>query len=155
MITLKQVERLAGSSFTPEEISDVMHDFEDDGTLIKGFLVDDLQDICWGRLDMLEGEERIAQTRDLVIPPSDPLIHYFGSLLRERFGFGSAYLVFHKENPIAAFKANTRNNKIELTDFVGDSELEKEAIRVMKEFAWEHDMPLSGKLFDRIRSRIV
>ena len=132
-----------------------MHDFEDDGTLIKGFLVDDLQDICWGRLDMLEGEERIAPTRDLVIPPSDPLIHYFGSLLRERFGFGSAYLVFHKENPIAAFKANTRNNKIELTDFVGDSELEKEAIRVMKEFAWEHDMPLSGKLFDRIRSRIV
>ena len=123
--------------------------------MIKGFLVDDLQDICWGRLDMLEGEERIAPTRDLVIPPSDPLIHYFGSLLRERFGFGSAYLVFHKENPIAAFKANTRNNKIELTDFVGDSELEKEAIRVMKEFAWEHDMPLSGKLFDRIRSRIV
>ena len=64
---------------------------------------------------------------------SDPLIHYFGSLLRERFGFGSAYLVFHNEDPIAAFKANTRNNKIELTDFVGDSELEKEAIRVMKE----------------------
>ena len=155
VITLKQVERLAGSSFSPEEISDVMHDFEDDGTLIKGFLVDDLQDICWGRLDMLEGEERISQPRDLVIPPSDPLLHYFGSLLRERFGFGSAYLVFHKENPIAAFKANTRNNKIELTDFVGDSELEKEAIRVMKEFAWEHDMPLSGKLFDRIRSIIV
>ena len=155
VISLKQVERLAGSSFTPEEISDVMHDFEDDGTLIKGFLVDDLQDICWGRLDMLEREDKISRTRDLVIPPSDPLIHYFGSLLRERFGFGSAYLVFHKEDPIAAFKANTRNNKIELTDFVGDSELEKEAIRVMKEFAWEHDMPLSGKLYDRIRSRIV
>ena len=155
VISLKQVERLAGSSFTPEEISDVMHDFEDDGTLIKGFLVDDLQDICWGRLDMLEREDKISRTRDLVIPPSDPLIHYFGSLLRERFGFGSAYLVFHKEEPIAAFKANTRNNKIELTDFVGDSELEKEAIRVMKEFAWEHDMPLSGKLYDRIRSRIV
>jgi DNA-binding HxlR family transcriptional regulator len=155
VITLKQVERLAGASFSPEEISDVMHDFEDDGTLIKGFLVDDLQDICWGRLDMLEGMGKISRTRDLVIPPSDPLIHYFGSLLRERFGFGSAYLVFHKEEPIAAFKANTRNDKIELTDFVGDSELEKEAIRVMKEFAWEHDMPLSGKLFDRIRSRIV
>ena len=155
VITLKQVERLAGASFAPEEISDVMHDFEDDGTLIKGFLVDDLQDICWGRMDMLEGIGKISRTRDLVIPPSDPLIHYFGSILRERFGFGSAYLVFHKEEPIAAFKANTRNDRIELTDFVGDSELEKEAIRVMKEFAWEHDMPLSGKLFERIRSRIV
>jgi len=155
VITLKQLERLAGSSFSPEEISDVMHEFEGDGTLIKGFLVDDLQDICWGRMDMLEGLDDLNRTRDFVIPPSDPLIHYFGSLLRERFGFGSAYLVFHKEEPIAAFKANTRNNKIEITDFVGDSDLEKEAIRVMKEFAWEHDMPLSGKLYERIRSRML
>ena len=155
VITLKQLERLAGSSFSPEEISDVMHDFEDDGTLIKGFLVDDLQDICWGRLDMLEGLDTLSKSRDLVIPPSDPLIHYFGSLLRERFGYGSAYLVFHKEEPIAAFKANTRNDTIKITDFVGDSDLEKEAIRVMKEFAWEHDMPLTGKLYERIRSRMV
>ena len=155
VITLKQLERLAGSSFSPEEISDVMHEFEEDGTLIKGFLVDDLQDICWGRLDMLEEMNSLVRSRDMVIPPSDPLIHYFGSILRERFGFGSAYLVFHKEEPIAAFKANTRNDKIEITDFVGDSELEKEAIRVMKEFAWEHDMPLTGKLYDRIRSRMV
>ncbi|HJM13396.1 MAG TPA: DEAD/DEAH box helicase [Candidatus Thalassarchaeaceae archaeon] len=155
VITLRQLERLAGSSFSPEDISDVMHEFEEDGTLIKGFLVDDLQDICWGRLDMLEGLDGLKLSRDLVIPPSDPLIHYFGSLLRERFGFGSAYLVFHKEEPIAAFKANTRNNTIEITDFVGDSDLEREAIRVMKEFAWEHDMPLTGKLYNRIRSRMI
>ena len=38
VITLKQVERLAGSPFSAEEISDVMREFEDDGTLIKGFL---------------------------------------------------------------------------------------------------------------------
>ena len=155
VITLKQVERLAGSSFSPEEISDVMHEFEEDGILIKGFLVDDLRDICWGRQDMLENLNSLRKTRDLVIPPSDPLIHYFGGLLRERFGFGSAYLVFHKEEPIAAFKANTRKDTIELTDFVGDSDLEKEAIRVMKEFAWEHDMPLTGKLYSRIRSRMI
>ena len=153
VITLKQVEKLAGTPFSAEEISDVMREFEDDGTLIKGFLVDDLQDICWGRQDMLEGLSGIIRTRDLVIPPSDPLNHYFSAVLREKFGFGSAYMVFHKEEPIAAFKANTRDGKIEITDFVGDSNLEKEAIRVMKEFAWEHDMPLSGKLFERIRSR--
>ena len=33
------------------------------------------------------------------------------------------------------------------------SELEKEALRVMKEFAWEHDMPLTGKLYEQLRSR--
>jgi len=26
-------------------------------------------------------------------------------------------------------------------------------LRVMKEFAWEHDMPLTGKLYERLRSR--
>ena len=53
VISLRQLERLAGSSFSPEVISDVMHEFEEDGTLIKGFLVDDLQAICLGRLYML------------------------------------------------------------------------------------------------------
>ncbi len=153
VITLKQVERLAGSAFSAEEISDVMHQFEEDGTLIKGFLVDDLQDICWGRQEILENLDGIRKTRDLVVPPSDELIHYFGSMLRERFGYGSAYMVFHKEEPIAAFKANTRDGVIEVTDFVGDSKLEKEALRVMKEFAWEHDMPLTGKLYEQLRSR--
>ena len=152
VISMKQFERLAGTPFSPEEISDVLHEFEEDGTLIKGFLVDDQHDISWGRKEILESEG-IPKTRDLVIPPSDPLIHYFGGLLRERFGFGSAYLVFHKEEPIAAFKANTRNATIDVTDFVGDSELEKEALRVMKEFAWEHQMPLTGDLYEKLRSR--
>ena len=152
VISMKQLERLAGTPFSPEEISDVLHEFEEDGTLIKGFLVDDQHDISWGRKEILDSKE-IPKTRDLVIPPSDPLIHYFGSILRERFGFGSAYLVFHKEEPIAAFKANTRNSTIEVTDFVGDSDLEKEALRVMKEFAWEHQMPLTGELYEKLRSR--
>jgi len=152
VITMKQFERLAGTPFAPEEISDVLHEFEEDGTLIKGFLVDDQHDISWGRKDLLE-VEGIPRTRDLVIPPSDSLIHYFGGILREKFGFGSAYLVFHKEEPIAAFKANTRNGTIDVTDFVGDSELEKEALRVMKEFAWEHQMPLTGELYEKLRSR--
>ena len=153
VITLKQVERLAGSPFSAEEISDVMREFEDDGTLIKGFLVDDMHDVCWGRLDLLDESNSLSRSRDLVIPPSDPLIHYYGGLLRERFGYGSAYLVFHREEPVAAFKANTREGVIHITDFVGDSDLEKEALRVMKEFAWEHDMPLKGKFYERLRTR--
>jgi hypothetical protein len=153
VISLRQVERLAGSPFSAEEISDVMHEFEEDGTLIKGFLVDDLQDICWGRQDLLESLGGLRKSRDLVVPPSDNLIHYFGGILRERFSFGSAYMVFHNEEAIAAFKANTRDGTIEITDFVGDSDLEKEALRVMKEFAWEHDTKLTGKLYDKLRSR--
>ena len=45
----------------------------------------------------------------------------------------------------------TPERVIHITDFVGDSDLEKEALRVMKEFAWEHDMPLKGKLYERLK----
>ena len=153
VITLKQFEKLAGSPFKPEQISSVLHEFEEEGYLIKGFLVDDLHEVCWGRKELLEQADELPPMRDFVLPPSDPLLPYFQSLLRERFGYGSAYMVFWNEEPIAAFKANTRNDVIDVTDFVGDSEKEKEALRVMKEIAWEHNMPLKGKVLDRLKSR--
>ena len=153
VITLKQFEKLAGSPFKPELLSSVLHEFEENGHLIKGFLIDDLHEVCWGRQEMLEAADKLPRMRDFVLPPSDPLLPYFQSLLRERFGYGSAYMVFWNEEPIAAFKANTRNDVIDVTDFVGDSEKEKEALRVMKEFAWEHNMPLKGKVLERLKSR--
>ena len=153
IITLKQFEKLAGTPFKPELLSSVLHEFEADGLLIKGFLVDDLHEVCWGRKELLEAADDLPPMRDFVLPPSDPLLPYFQSLLRERFGYGSAYMVFHNEEAIAAFKANTRDDIIDVTDFVGDSDREKEALRVMKEFAWEHNMPLKGKVLDRLKSR--
>jgi len=153
VMTLKQLEKLAGSPFKPEQLASVLHEFEAEGHLIKGFLIDDLHEVCWGRQELLENADKLPPMRDFVLPPSDPLLPYFQSLLRERFGYGSAYMVFSNEEPIAAFKANTRNDIIEVTDFVGDSEREKEALRVMKEFAWEHNMPLKGKVLDRLKSR--
>ena len=153
VITLKQLEKLSGSPFKAEQLSAVLREFEEEGHLIKGFLIDDLHEVCWGKKELLENADDLPPMRDFVLPPSDPLLPYFQSLLRERFGFGSAYMVFWNEEPIAAFKANTRNDVIDVTDFVGDSEHEKEALRVMKEFAWEHNMPLKGKVLERLKSR--
>ena len=153
VISLKQFERLAGRPFKPEDVMDVLKQLEDDGVFIKGFLLEDMFEICWGRKEMLENASKLPPMRDFVLPPSDPLAPYFSALLRERFGFGSAYLVFHNEDAIAAFKANTRDAIIDVTDFVTDPKLEKEAVRVMKQFAWEHNKPLRGKVLDRIRGR--
>ena len=77
----------------PEEIMTVLQHLVDEGEFIKGFLLEDLNEVCWGRKDMLESASGIEKMRDFVLPPSDPLAPYFAKLLRERFGFGSAYLV--------------------------------------------------------------
>jgi hypothetical protein len=153
VITMKQCEKMAGKPYMPEEIMTVLQHLVDEGELIKGFLLEDLNQVCWGRKEMLQNASELPKMRDFVLPPSDPLAPYFASLLRERFGFGSAYLVFYDEEPIAAFKANTRENLIDVKDIVADPKLEKEALRVMKEFAWEQNMPLRGKVLEKLKKR--
>jgi hypothetical protein len=142
VITLKQLLRLAGTPFKPEEIKSVLTSFEEDETLVKGFLIEDLDQVCWGRKNLLEEAREIPPIRDFVLPPSDPIAPYFADILKERFGFGSAYLVFKNAEPIAAFKANTRNNIIDIKDYEGS----EKAWRIVKEFAWEHQMPLQTDL---------
>ena len=96
-----------------------MRGLEEDGTLIRGFLVDDMQEVCWGRLDLIESGARPFGLATWSYPQRlpDPLLL---GRAQESVRYGSAYLVFHKEEPIAAFKANTREGLLEVTDFVGD-----------------------------------
>ena len=142
VITLKQLLRLAGTPFKPEELKAVLNSFEEDGTLIKGFLIEDLHEVCWGRKELLEKSSKIPPIRDFVLPPSDPIAPYFSGILKEKFGFGSAYLVFKNAEPVAAFKANTRNKIIEVKDYEGS----EKGWRIVKEFAWEQQMPLKTEL---------
>jgi len=142
VITLKQFIRLAGTPFKPEELKAILTEFEEDSTLIKGFLIQDLHEVCWGRKDLLDDAKNVPPIRDFVIPPSDPIAPYFSEVLKQRFGFGSAYLVFRNAEPVAAFKANTRDKIIDVTDYEGS----EKGWRVVKEFAWEHQMPLKTEL---------
>jgi ATP-dependent Lhr-like helicase len=142
VITLKQFTKLAGTPFKPEELKAILTDFEEDGTLIKGFLVQDLHEVCWGRKTMLDEAKNVPPIRDFVLPPSDPIAPYFSDVLKQKFGFGSAYLVFRNAEPVAAFKANTRDKIIEVTEYEGA----EKGWRVVKEFAWEHQMPLKTEL---------
>ncbi len=142
VITLKQFIRLAGTPFKPEELKAILTEFEEDETLIKGFLIKDLMEVCWGRKELLEEARDVPPIRDFVLPPSDPIAPYFADVLKQRFGFGSAYLVFQNAEPVAAFKANTRDKTIDVTDYEGS----EKGWRIVKEFAWEHQMPLKTEL---------
>ena len=113
------IHEVNGTPFKPEEIKSVLNSFEEDGTLIKGFLIEDLHEVCWGRKELLDEAKDIRPIRDFVLPPSDPISPYFADVLKEKFGFGSAYLVFKNAEPVAAFKANTRNKIIEVKDYEG------------------------------------
>jgi len=142
VITLKQFTRLAGTPLKPEKLKAILTEFEEDSTLIKGFLIKDLHEVCWGRKDLLEEAKNVPPIRDFVIPPSDPIAPYFADVMKQKFGFGSAYLIFQNSEPVAAFKANTRDKVIDVTDYEGS----EKGWRIVKEFAWEHQMPLKTEL---------
>ena len=74
VVSMKQMERLVGSSFKPEEIAQVLHEMEDTGELVKGFLTVDSMEIQWGQPDLIEEGESLDPMRDFVMPPSD---HYY------------------------------------------------------------------------------
>ena len=142
VITIKQFGRIAGTIFTGQELKSVLNELEASGDLVKGFLIQGLHEVCWGWKDALERAEEAAPVRDFVLPPSDVIAPYFADILRQRFGFGSAYMVFRKSEAVAAFKANTRDKVLDVTDWEG----EESAWRIVKEFAWEHQMPLQTDL---------
>ena len=75
--------------------------------------------------------------------PFDPCDDYPAAVIvKQKFGFGSAYLIFQNSEPVAAFKANTRDKVIDVTDYEGS----EKGWRIVKEFAWEHQMPLKTEL---------
>ena len=99
----------------------MLNELEASGDLVKGFLIQGLHEVCWGWKDALERAEEAAPVRDFVLPPSDVIAPYFADILRQRFGFGSAYMVFRKSEAVAAFKANTRDKVLDVTDWEGRS----------------------------------
>ena len=58
------------------------------------------------------------------------------------WGGSGETLKFFQISTESAFKANTRNKTIDVTDYEGS----EKGWRVVKEFAWEHQMPLKTEL---------
>ena len=87
---------------------------------------------CAGDVKNYRRGENIVPIRDFVLPPSDPIEPYF-DVLKEKFGFGSAY---QPKCGACCCQGNTRNKIIEVKDFKAQA-----GWRIVKEFAWEHQMP--------------
>ena len=63
VITLKQFIKLAGTPFKPEELKAILTEFEEDDTLIKGFLIKDLMEVCWVE-EFARGCKNVPPIRD-------------------------------------------------------------------------------------------
>ena len=86
----------------------MLNTFEEDGTLIKGFLIEDFHQVCWGRKELLEKPVPFHPFEiSFCHPPTSP---YFTDIMKERFGFGSLILSLETLNPWRRSRRTQKQN---------------------------------------------
>jgi ATP-dependent Lhr-like helicase len=109
--------------FSMEEIRALLREFEQDGILAKGYLVEGRGDLFWIVKGAEKNLKKLPKMRErFVLSPQDQLSYYLIENIRERFKMGSCYVLFNGTEMTGAFKASKRGEKFIVSDFVGDDE---------------------------------
>ncbi len=123
-------------AFNMAEIRSMLRELEEEGVLVKGFLVKGEPTVYWALKENLLGKVNFEGS--FVLTPRDNLSVYLRSFLQQRWRMGVCYAVFDGPRVAAAFKASLRGGEMTITDFEGDPRF-REAI---KSFSLKNDVRL-------------
>jgi hypothetical protein len=126
-------------AYSMEELRILLRELEDEGVLVKGYLVEGSLDLFW----MLKGYEqkirKLPRMRErFVLSPQDQMCYYMIEDIRERFKLGSCYVVFNGSEMTGAFKASKHGDRLVVSEFTG----EDEDWTTIRHFAQQHKLDL-------------
>jgi ATP-dependent Lhr-like helicase len=127
------------------ETRQILREFEEDGTLTKGFLARGERTVYWLSKPALRDLEGIESSRRFVLTPVDNLALFFRTSIVEKFATGYCYVVFDGATMLAAFKAKRRKSELVITEFLGDPA----GRRIVEEWERENEVDV-GEHVDRI-----
>ncbi|MFQ6013475.1 MAG: DNA glycosylase AlkZ-like family protein, partial [Thermoplasmata archaeon] len=125
--------------FRMGEIRKTLRDLEQEGVLVKGFLIRGEPAVYWMINDDLLGQ--VAYEGRFVLSPWDNLSFYLRSYLNERWRMGSCYVAFDGPRTVAAFKARKRGDELLITEYQGDSAAQE----LLRAFAYQNDLSLRAE----------
>ncbi len=103
-----------------QEIRTLLHRWEQEGWLVKGYLMEGSDTLYWALAAELDSLERYGGSGEVVLPNTDPVVQLWGEEIRARFQLGSAYLVLKDGELVAAIKAHRKGGQLNYGEVVGD-----------------------------------
>ena len=125
IITAESLGALLGHEIPMREIRKALRRLEDEGALVKGYLLKGSGTLYWATTDAYErlGKTRFASS--FVMSPEDNLTLYIRSSFRDLLPETGRHAVFRGTKPIGSFEGRLKQGKLEIADLQGAPECEE------------------------------
>jgi len=123
LMSAENLSRFLKSEMRMREIRTILAELEDEGLLVKGFLVEGDETVHWMLRKDADRPVKPA-VEEFVLTPMDNLSYFLYPQIRERFGQWT-YVVFRGPEMIGSFRARKKGKDLYLIGEVGDREMKK------------------------------
>jgi len=106
------------------EVRRALRKLEDEGVLVKGYLLTGSSVLHWATKEALDMLGRTTFSADVVLSPDDNFVLFLRSSFRDLLPETGRYAVFRGVHLIGSFKGNIRDGRLEVEDLVGGPECE-------------------------------
>jgi len=126
LMSAENLSRFMKFEMAMRELRGILADLEDEGMLVKGFLVQGDDTVHW-MLAQDAGKRFPPPSTEFVLTPMDNLSYLLAPQIKERFGTW-CYVIFTGAEMTGAFRAKKKGNDLHVTEVMGG----QEAKRAMK-----------------------
>ena len=124
VVTAEALSTLLGHEIPMREIRRVLRTLEDEGFLVKGYLLRGSGTLYWATLTAFQQLGKKEFSSAFVLSPEDNLTLYLRSSCRELLPETGRYAVFRGPSMVGSFEGRLKSGKLEVSDLRGDPECE-------------------------------
>jgi len=124
LVTAEALSSYVKHEYKMAEIRDLLKEWELEGWLVKGYLVQGSDALFWMIRSDLDKMATIDFKGRIVLSPTDALSQYLSQQIRDRFGIGSCFVVIEGTEMTGAFKATLRGGTLSVSQVVGPNTAE-------------------------------
>jgi len=120
VMTAESLSMLLGPEISMREVRSLLRDLEDEGELVKGYLMRGASTLYWTTPEVMEILGEAYPRAEVVVAPEDGLVTYLRAGYRDLLPETGRYAVYSGAELIGSFQARIQKSKLEVSDIQGD-----------------------------------
>ena len=120
IITAESLGSLLGHEIPMREIRKALRKLEDDGFLVKGYLLRGSGVLHWASIDAFHKLGNVAFSETIVLSPEDNLIQYLRAGFRQLLPETGRHAIFRGVMVIGSFEGRLKAGRMEVSDLKGE-----------------------------------